>query len=85
MWLAIFGLVCFWSSVAGLVAHLLGWWELPAILGIGVLATLVLSLIGCMCRVTGDSHPDERPIELQTYFGGTFKVKSAGDGVRLQP
>ncbi len=86
MGLVIFGLVCFWSGVAGLIAHLCGLWEVPAVLTIGVLAALILSLAGCLCQAAGTSSQAEveRPISLQAYFGGTFKTRSSRDGVRLR-
>ncbi len=84
MWLAIFGLVCFWSGIAAVIAELCGWPVIPLVVVIGIFAAVILIFAGALCRAAGTELPgDDGPIELQTYFGGTFRMRSSGGGVRL--
>ncbi len=82
MWLAIFGLVCFWSGIAAVIAELCGWPVLPLAVGIGFFTAVILILAGALCRAAGTELPGEGPIDIQTYFGGTFR-RSSGGGARL--
>ncbi len=82
MWLVIFGLVCFWSGAAAIVAHLCGWPVLPVLLVVGLFTSIILTLAGSLCAATAVEFPDDRGINIQSYFGGTFKIKNSIGGER---
>jgi len=73
MWIVIFGLVCFWSSAAALIAHLFGWPVIPVTLLTGMMAGVVLVFVASVCQTAGKRSTEEQAIHIQTDFGGTFK------------
>jgi hypothetical protein len=77
MLIVIFGLVCFWSGAAGLIAYLVGWPVLPPVLVVGGLTSAILLVVTSLCHMSAYSYPEERPIHIQAYFGGTFEIKKA--------
>jgi hypothetical protein len=82
MWLVIFGLVCFWSGMAAMIARLCSLPVLPIMLVVGILAGVILTIILSMCQSAGTPFPEDGPIDIQTYFGGTFKFKNYLGGER---
>ncbi len=83
MRLVIFGLVCFWSGLTALIARLCGWPVLPLTVLIGSFAAVVLVFIGSLCQAAATEFPEDRAIDIQTYFGGTFRMKNPTDGMGL--
>ncbi len=83
MRLVIFGLVCFWSGVAALIAHLFGWPVFPLMVLIGSFSAVVSLLFFSMCRAAATRFPEDDRIELQSYFGGTFRAKKPAGGVKI--
>lgn len=83
MRLAIFGLVCFWSGLAVIIARVCGWPVIPLAVTIGLVAAVVLILAGALCRASGAEPPEQGPIELQAYFGGTFRMRNPSGGAHF--
>ena len=84
MWLVLFGLICFWAGAGALVARLFGWPVVPAALVLGTLATSAAVFMFSLSRAAGVRFPEEKGIDIQAYFGGTFRLKSTTGGERLQ-
>ncbi len=80
MRLVIFGLVCFWSGVAAVIARLCGLPVLPLMVLIGAFVTVVLILVASLCQAASTEFPEERPVDIQTYFGGTFRMRKGQAG-----
>ena len=84
MWLVLFGLICFWTGAGALVACLFGWPVAPMALVLGTLATIVAVFVFLLCQAASVRFPEEKGIDLQAYFGGTFRLKATTGGERLQ-
>ena len=82
MWLVIFGLVCFWSGAAAIIAHLCGWPVIPITAGVGLFTCVVMTVVGSMCLSAGTPLPDDKGMNIQMYFGGTFKTNKYIDRER---
>ena len=84
MRLAIFGLVCFWSGVAAIIARLCGWPVLILVVfvvAVGSFAAVSLLLITALCQAAGTEFPQDQAIDIQTYFGGTFRMRNSAGGM----
>ena len=77
MWLVMFGLVCFWSGLAALIARLCGWPVILPALVTAFVSGAILSLIMAVCKMSATTYPEDRPINIQTYFGVTFVMKKS--------
>ncbi len=75
MWFVIFGLICFWSGTAALLAHIFGWPVIPIVLIVAVFAAISLALVGTLSLAAGTWVNDDSPTEIQAYFGGTFAME----------
>ena len=77
MWLVIFGLVCFWSGLAALIANLFGGPVILAALVMAMISGASLILALSFCKAAAVNFPEDRPIDIQAYFGGTFVMKKS--------
>ncbi len=83
MRLVVFGLVCFWSGLTALIARLCGLPVLPLTVLIGAFSAMVLILVCSLCQAAGTEFPEDRPIDIQTYFGGTFRMRKSTGGMNF--
>ena len=83
MWMVLFGLICFWTGAGALAAGLFGWPVVPVALVLGTLAAMVAVFMSLLCQAASVRFPEEKGIDIQAYFGGTFKLKATTGGERL--
>jgi len=83
MWMVLFGLICFWTGAGTLVARLFGWPVVPAALVLGTLASIVAVFVFLLCQAASVRFPEEKGIDIQAYFGGTFELKATTGRERL--